>query len=78
MTTTTRTATQIAYLLNEYEEAHSDDPQANLWGDVIWELDEYDGEATDEADPSYTSTVVVLTDGSRVEWAAEIREWVAR
>ncbi|MHB9144694.1 MAG: hypothetical protein ACYC5Y_05085 [Symbiobacteriia bacterium] len=50
----------------------------NEWEDVIrhggtcWEVDEA---ATNEADISNMSDIVVLTDGSRAIWDESAREW---
>lgn len=67
------TAREIADRLNEYEATHTV-LDHDIWNDVIRVLDEYDDEATDEADPNYESNVVVLTDGTRIEHREG--EWV--
>lgn len=60
------TAREVVDKLNYYEATH-DSPDHDIWNDVIRVLDEYDDEATDEADPNYESDVVVLTGGARIE-----------
>ena len=67
------TAYEIIDKLNEYEATHTAEDH-NIWSDLIRGLDEYDDEATDEADPNYESDVVVLTDGTRIEHHGD--EWV--
>lgn len=64
----TRTAEQIAALLNEYE-------GGNIWQDVILGLDEYDETRTAAIDPSYASNRVALADGSEIGYDEPSRAW---
>lgn len=49
----------------------------NIWEDVIQGLD-LDGPAIAAADPSYASDVVVLKDGTRIEYEESAKSWVER
>lgn len=47
----------------------------DIWQDVIYGIDGFDMEATTEADPSDRSDVIVLTDGTRIEFDQRTGEW---
>lgn len=47
----------------------------NVWEDVIYSLDGYDGAKTEAADPYGRSDVVVLTDGTVIRYVAQAGEW---
>lgn len=47
----------------------------NIWEDVVYTLD-LDGDATELADPSCHSDVIILTDGTEIRHDAQRGEWV--
>lgn len=62
------TKTQILEKLNTYT-------GDNIWEDVIRGLPEYDDAATDAADPNYDSDIVVLTDGTEINYDEQRGIW---
>jgi len=72
----TMRAQEVADLLNAYEAAHDDRTNDyNLWQDVIYDLDDYDADATEANDPSGMSDLVVLTDGTWIGWDVLSHQW---
>ena len=67
----------ILTAVNAYETTHLIDPAADVWGDVILWLDEYDDQATLTADPGWQSDVAVLADGTTITRDTTAREWRA-
>jgi hypothetical protein len=63
------TPSGIAEALNGY----NGDP----WEGIIYHLPEYDAGATEGADPVGRSDVVVLRDGTRIEWDEPTKRWAA-
>lgn len=51
--------------------------RTKVWLEVISQTEGYDREATAEADPSETNEVAVFTDGSRLWWNHELKQWEA-
>lgn len=73
----TERAKKVAEDLNIYDAlSHSlSGEEDGIWQDVITRLPDYDAAATEEADPTGRSDVVVLTDGSRIGWFEPERAW---
>lgn len=47
----------------------------HVWEAVIEGIEDYDAEATAEADPSHTNEQAVFADGSRLWWNSELNAW---
>ena len=67
---------EIIAALNDYEGAVHDPYDA--WQDVILRLSEYDGAATETADPTCMNDQIVLLDGTVIRWDYPTQRWAAR
>jgi hypothetical protein len=65
----TTTIQQITDQLNAYDAAHTDDPQANIWQDVIFKADWYDADATDARYGVGDSVHLITTDGVTIAYS---------
>lgn len=75
MTTTLRTAVQIADLLDAYDADPAHDRtenENNIWEDLILGLPEYDDEATEQINEDDT---VALSSGEVVHYSQQLGRW---
>lgn len=69
--TNTLTPDQIVDMLNDYEEAHPDPCESNLWGDVIWGLPGYDDDATAKVEHGQSDAFVLVEQVYRYDYQRE-------
>jgi hypothetical protein len=70
---------QILDELNDYGAGRRDAKGADIWGDLIEQLPEYDQEATDALHDTLElsdRTAFVLDGGAVVDWDPEAAQWV--